>query len=1238
MVQEELKKVEGVSVDQIPHLVRTLGPILMKEAERKNQSIVLGTSRPPGPLTDTEKAKMDFLTNVKAVLAPEAAALIDRWVNAGAKFSDTIMRLPELFYPAPELIAQFRLLMERKVHKEILFRLSKAMKAAHPFLVDIGDEHLKTICHDIAALIMLDTLPSPHSATREFVYYACAGLVEAGTTLPKIAGAPHLRTSRSVHAANSINKDSSHSAVGSTSTLASSPSTHHQPSSSSSGGLHTPMRTSSSSAMMVDPSPSSTPLSPPNTNSSIIASTPSVPRLFSSSMTQTSPLSAASAITPSAAGSSSAVNNQTSNTAGPGTPVYRAPPSSCGPSYTQRPASYVPPTCSSRDALGDSVLNDYFHCAGAGSEGSPQAHDYIRNNSQEALFRLEEDALCLDILIGRAQSTVRVLAEITRRLELLSKHGSVTFSNIWGRNVTLKDTGSIINASLLPTHIETFKLIIKTRTSMPVDPVAHFIGDPQRFSTEMTRLIMFHADENGRARQAFGKLWRQVFARQYLPSLDHRVYRMKYDEKYIVNSKAVLAIMSARYLELLSAGREWSVDYLEALDFSHYRYSVLPALTATKSERYKQEQPPKKKRKNAQNDIESIDSNIIPDEVLQRLEGDILNLLVVGGERILHKSEAAEMETWMTTTFNNFIRRPEARNWDSSYVHVPNNFYGPPQLAVVVKMYHTLHERMRLAFALAHTFDGHCWDFSITPRPEPPSKKKIPAPSKHFPLYDTVAGPDAPPAIHTDFDENPPTPLFELSTFYCDSNPNYISSWEAETAGVGQRLTRSGAISSTSNLLSGAPPPYNTMLTNTLLRQAASLRNTAWPANPFSSNPVETESGEGYDVNDTAPASLPPLQDPAFVVDNAQRYPLFLQLVGDMLNGKLTTSSYELGILKLLGVEAYPLYSLHRLITNLVSAIRTMMTLPGRQIWYELFRDHRLALLKEPPMSQEALDDALTAYRSAAYLAAGPNKFAEFDVSCTGCITYHFRQVFPRGGRRHGAWPPKSSRTPADWEAYITSWNSSRPEYIRLNKRRVFLQRNITNQLPEEVRGEPLLGRLPSWNQAQALSTLREKRQFVSYSGPTFATIDPETYRFLLDPESPDVWSISKTRKSIKTRSKCAPDNANSKLHRLMTKISQPKEEDSAPDADSVKQAIQLVESIVAAELARPDLETPSETASEPFETVSSRTRNSVAVNGNGSDDESDGISAISEVSDHPSPEPEGSSYADDESVRMLVD
>lgn len=1193
VVQEELKKVDGVSADQIPHLVRTLGPILMQEAEKKKHEIALGPNREPGPLTAVEVERVDYITDITTNMSPEALRLAESWTTLDWKFADVAALLPEYYHSDPDMLERFQILTDLPAQRDTIKRLATAVRNINQYVRPLSEEHRQAVYQGIGDLLAHGQVPTSTSVTREFVHFACAGIVDSNVgRIPKVAGPPQLRSLPSSHTRSALTSPASSKDAGSRG-------------SASKNASHK-AAAGSSSAMAVDTLPSS----------AIVSSLPL---------------------------------DQISETADETTITAPVVASSCGPSYTQRPASYVPPICSSRDALGNSVLNDYFHCAGAGSEGSPQAHDYIRNNAQEALFRLEEDALCLDILIGRAQSTVRVLDEIAKRLSLLAKHGSVSFTNISGRHASYSNTQDIINGSLLPTHIETFKVITRTRTSMTVDPVAHFIGDPQRFILEMKRLIMFHADEHGRARQAFGKLWRQAFAKNYLQSLDHRVYRMKFDDKYTVNSKAVLASMNAKFLELLTAGREWSVDFLEALDFTHYRYSVLPTLTATKSERYKQENP-RKRRKNAVNDVTLMESNIISEDILIRLEDDILSLITTGSERLLQKSEAADLRTWLSETFTTLIRRPDTRNWSSTYAHVPNIFYGPPQLAVVVKMYHTLHERIRLAFYLANTFDGHCWDFASSARPEAPSKKKIPETSKRFPLFDTTAGDMKEAIVDEDFDENPPTPVLELSTFFQESHPAYIQTWESETAGVGQRLTRSGAHSSTSILLSGPPPLSNTHLTNTLLRQAATLRNTPWPANPFSDNPVDVDNGDGYDPNDLAPASMPPLADPAFDMENHKRYPAFLQLVIDTLNGKLTASCYELAILKLLGTEAFPLYSLHRLITNLVSAIHSMMALPGRQVWYEIWADKRRSLLQHQPTDHHVVEQVFEDYRKAAYEAAGERKFVEFHVSPTGTITYHLRQLSkPQPTRSNGRGHHHHhhhhghhhhNHQSSNWEAYISSWNSPRPDSIRLSQRRVFLPRNITSRLPEEVRSEPLIGRVPSWNLSQGLSELRKACNVESSKEPLFATVDPETYKLMMEAESPNVWSISKNRKPTQTRSKCAPDSANSKLHRLMKSVGQKyaerqeKKEDAPLSKQEVQAQLALLESIIAGEAARPDHEDPVETVE--YETVSSRTRH--AANGTPPDADSDIVSVNAEGDSDVEPSHEGSSFADDESIRMQVD
>lgn len=1237
MVQEELKKIDGVSLEQIPVLVRTLGPILMQESEAKRAQHVLGANRPPGPLTEVEIAKVEYLTDVSSVLHQSAVDLINGWTNLGWQFEDVAAALPAHYASAPDLLERFRILTPKKSQQNVISKLATAVRTITPYITSSAvSSQQSAIWYGIGDLIARKQLPKANLAYRDFINFACMGLGLDSDTfqVPKVVGPPRLQSTSARPSASLASPAASKEPI----TSVTPPAASARAASKSTASI-TPKGASAAS------SASKPPVSTSNLFSSTIAASPSaVHPSTSSDMALSS--SAGFALPLDRLGDPAT----TPLSSAPSTAHYAPPPPSSGPSYTQRPSTYEPPTCSSRDALGDSVLNDYFHCAGAGSEGSsPQMHDYIRNNAQEALFRLEEDALCLDILIGRAQSTIRVLAEISNRLSLLSRHGSVTFTSVWGRQANYRSAQDIITSSLMPTHIETFKTIIKTRTTMPVDPVVHFVGDPQRFILDMTRLIMFHADEHGRARQAFGKLWRQAFAKNYLPSLDHRVYRMKFDDKYMVNAKAVLASMNSRFMELLSSGREWSADFLECLDFTHYRYNVLPALGSTKSDRYRQEHPRKKKK------TDPLESNSIPEDILVRFEEDIISLLKVGGERLLHKSEVAEMSTWLEETFSTMITRPI---WDSQSPRIPNIFYNLPQFAVCVKMFHTLHERIRLAFYLANTFDGHCWDFASASRPEVPKKKSIPEVSKFFPLFDTAAGDAAAPVVADEFDLNPPTPLLELSTFFHDTNPHYIQQWEGETIGPGQRLTRSGAQTSTSILLGGPPPLSNTHLTNTLLRQAATLRNTPWPSNPFSSNPVETESGDHFDVNDTSPASLPPLADPAFAVDNAKRYEIFIQLVSDVLNGKLTSSAYDAAVLKLLGIEAYPLYSLHRLITNLVAAIRTMMTIPGRQVWYQIWADHRRRILSDLPTSAEAIEEALKEYRDAAHEAAGDRKFAEFYVSPSGSITYQFRQIARQSHstRSNGRGPhPHKDKSTLTWENYVNNWNSSRADCVRLSKRRVFLQRNIASQIPEEVRSEPLTGRAHSWALAQSLSTLREKRNIVQSTTLVFATIDPESYRFLLDPETPDIWSLSKHRKSVQTRPKASPKSPNTRLHRQVRQLAQAlenadKKKDMAKRQKdqkwSAQQSLSIVESILASELERADHEDVIEPI-ESFETVSSRTRGAVP-NGNAMDADSDAVSAASYQDDSESEgegadnntaeEPEGSSLADDESVRMQVD
>jgi hypothetical protein len=836
--------------------------------------------------------------------------------------------------------------------------------------------------------------------------------------------------------------------------------------------------------------------------------------------------------------------------------------SHCGPSYTQRPSSYVPPACSSRDALGNSVLNDYYHCAGSGSEGSSQ--DNIRNPHQEALFRLEEDALCIDILIGRAQSTVRALAQIGSRLSLLAEQHHVFLVNVHGNKIRATTTQEVINHSLLPFHIETFRLVAKSRTAMvTADPMTHFQADPHKFISEMTRLCMFQADEYVRTRSCFGKLWKQVFARHYIQTLDHRVYRMKNDDKHMSNPKAILSQLNLQYHEAMVAGRESATDFLQALDFAHFKYNLLPELAKTKSERYHHENENKKKKKKKKNNNGSSEMesdspdgllNLVPIDVQQIIDDDLLKLLVTGGERVLSHADNSELSSWLKDTLRYILRIPEAAKWApanaSSQPPIPNIFCGPMQFYIVIRMYHTLHQRLRLAYYLAHKFDSKCWDFSVV---QPPAQKSNPS-EEDLPVFHSLDDRSPPPTITDQVAVNPSSSYVELSTMFLDTKPDYTAQWEAEYAPVA-RLTRAGAISSSGLLLGGPPPTQNTTVYHTLLRQAAQLRNT--PANAKTPNGLL--DGSGFTPDDEVHASLPPLNDPALMVPNDERYQVFLELVYDILSGRIEPSSFDLAIFKLLGPESFPLYTNHRLITNLVSQVRLLMTQPGRRIWYDIWAEHTKSLLLNPPRDHTSISSSISRYLARSYDVADGHKFIEFRMSSLGTLTYKVHQQAPPV-------PPPTSRIA--WETYIKSWNSTKLDGIDLTQRKVFLRRNIATQLPQDLQREPIVGRAHSWDLSLVLHQLSSN--FVN--GPIgYGCFEYSTWKLIREAFSLE-WSVRKNRKIQPPQTSSKPPSVSDKspLHRVLFGLIS---RHSVPEhVADIQQELGVIEKILQTERDRPDV------------------------------------------------------------------
>ena len=1103
-------------------------------------------------LSSADRLKLDYIKEVHHTLQhPEAVGLAKGFISGQLSFGEVIQHIPAAYIRAPHLIERFACLTNHPSQRQILSRLSIAVGQLAACIFTIPGPLRRQVCQEISALVAHHIFPTNTSATREYTFFACQRAMPAGVVLPALHGPPQLHYDDS--SASRIDSMASRGGRGAAATVyaATAASVANAAGFANVGAPHS----TGPASVLVGPS--------------------SVP-------SSSSPSSFVSHVTAAAASTQS---------------------TGYGPSYTRRPSSYDPPLCSARDALGDSVLNDYFHCAGSGSEGSSQ--DNIRNPHQEALFRLEEDALCVDILVGRAQSCVRVLAEIGRRLELLSQNKFVIMVNANGERIHVTTPTEVINSSLLAIHIDTFRVIAKNRTSMVIaDPITHFYADPQKFIVEMTRLCMFQADEHVRIRRCFGKLWKQVFAHQYIQSLDHRVYRVKNDDKPMMSPKALLSHLNLQYHEALVCGRQDSLDFQQLLDFNHFRYNLLPHITHSKSQRYQLEHPHSSSSDHTtmmdtepsapepDSIISSSSShplphpnNFISHELRAEIESHCLDLLEAGGTKILSPADNHDTANWMRDTFSFLFSFPSASQWsgtDSNSSHLTQKIlFGPLQLYVILRMYHTLHERIRLAYWLSQNFESSCWQFSDTPPPMAPSS--FASPSTRFPQFTTYEAEKAPVEAAFIFGDNPPTPFIELSAQYLDTHPEYIAQWESESAPIA-RLTRAGAISSAGLLLGGAPPQPNTQLHHAILRQAAQLRNTPLATSTRPTYAANTVPAPDSITDVDAIASLPPLKDDTLGTPMSERFPAFLTLLTSVLKGSVEAGSYELHILKLLGPEAYPLYSLPRLITNMITQIRLMMTLPGRQPWWQLWSEHMQSMLLHPPHDVASHRAAASRYLSQAESISHDHKFVEFRISALGNITYKVHQrIRPQVSEAH---------VRLSHEVYIKSWNSPKLDGVSISERNIFLTRNVSIQLPEDVRSEPLVGRAPSWDLAQAY----HKATDTTLSSPAVhVSLDPSTYKMTIEAFSTD-WMMRKSRLSRakqlhEQRTEPRSHNPASPLHQIATQLferahKQTETRTSPSQSTEVQDHLRKVAEIVKAELDRPDLVVVE---AAPIETVSSR-------------------------------------------------
>lgn len=210
----------------------------------------------------------------------------------------------------------------------------------------------------------------------------------------------------------------------------------------------------------------------------------------------------------------------------------------CTPSYRALPAAYPKAPCSERTAMCRSVLNDTWVSVPLGSEDS-NGRNQRRNQYQEALFKCEDDRYEVDIIMESNKSAIRALEPLAREIEAL-------------------------NAENGPGSKFRYRLEKRTLSVIHLKAISRIYGEHGTEILELLRrnpagaipVILKRLKEKdfewSNDRLELNKGWKDVMARNYTKSLDHRSYYFKQAEKRAYNQKTLLTELKEKKEAALS--------------------------------------------------------------------------------------------------------------------------------------------------------------------------------------------------------------------------------------------------------------------------------------------------------------------------------------------------------------------------------------------------------------------------------------------------------------------------------------------------------------------------------------------------------------------------------------------------------------------------------------------------------------------------------------------------------------
>lgn len=197
------------------------------------------------------------------------------------------------------------------------------------------------------------------------------------------------------------------------------------------------------------------------------------------------------------------------------------------PSYRGLPASYPIPPCSSRSKLERSVCNDEWVSVPTGSEDF-SFKSMRKNQYEEALFKCEDERFEIDMVIAANTSTISVLEPLAREIDVLKdKEGAD--DKLWNYVV---DKGTFRT-----THLNAITRIYGEAGSQILELLRKY---PAGAIPVILKRLKQKDEEWRRAREDLNKQWKEVNEKNFHKSLDHSSFYFKQKDKKQTSMKVLL--------------------------------------------------------------------------------------------------------------------------------------------------------------------------------------------------------------------------------------------------------------------------------------------------------------------------------------------------------------------------------------------------------------------------------------------------------------------------------------------------------------------------------------------------------------------------------------------------------------------------------------------------------------------------------------------------------------------------